>query len=202
MGFEMYQKIVEEAVQELKHEEFHDLTAMGPSERAGFVETMIESDVEAVIPDFYIASDSERLDVYRRLYQLRDPSRVSDIRAELQDRFGEYPPEVEYLFKTVEIKIAASRRRFQKLQVSGRLMTLWLPPESDSSFYDDRNGASSLFQTIMDTVLPMKEHRAQLRQDGKQLKLLLGLPDAAGPGGKLERVLSLLALLPAEEASA
>jgi len=201
MGYEMYQKIVEEAVQELKYEEFHDLAASGPSTR-GPVETVIESDVEAVIPDIYIASDSERLDVYRRLYQLRDTSGVSDMRAELQDRFGEYPPEVEYLFRTVEIKIAASRRRFYKIQISGRLLTLWLPSESDSMFYDDRDGTSSLFQTIMDIVMPLKDLRAQLRQDGKQLKLLLRLPDAVGSGEKLERVTNLLARLPVGEETA
>ncbi|MEX2115414.1 MAG: transcription-repair coupling factor [Bacteroidota bacterium] len=202
MGFEMYQKIVEEAVQELKHDEFHDLTSSGPSAFGSSVETVIESDVEAMIPDVYIASDSERLDVYRRLYQVRDLPGVSDIRAELQDRFGEYPPEVEYLFKIVEIKLAASQRRFSKVQISGRLLTLWFPPESDSSFYDDRDGASSLFQTIMDTVLPMKEHRAQLRQDGKQLKLHLSVPDAAGSGERLKLVMNFLARLPAGEAVA
>jgi transcription-repair coupling factor (superfamily II helicase) len=197
MGFEMYQKIVEEAVQELKQEEFQDLAARGPSKPGGLEETVIETDVEAVIPDIYIESDSERLDLYRRLYQMRDLPAIADMRVELQDRFGEYPPEVEYLFKTVEIKIAASQKRFVKVQISGRLLTLWFPPETDNTFYDDRDGAPSLFQTIMDTVLPMKERRAQLRQDGKQLKLQLSITDAARPDEKLDRVLNFLAQLPA-----
>lgn len=201
MGFEMYQKIVEEAVQELKHEEFSDLAARGPV-KSVVEDTVIETDVEAVIPDIYIASDSERLDVYRRLYQMRDHSEVSDMRAELQDRFGEYPPEVEYLFKTVEIKIAASQRGFHKIQISGRNLILWLPPESDSNFYDDRDGRPSLFQATMDAVLPLKEYRARLRQDGKQLKLLVNMPDASGSGERLAGVLSLVARLPAREAGA
>ncbi|MEX1140000.1 MAG: transcription-repair coupling factor [Bacteroidota bacterium] len=197
MGFEMYQKIVEEAVQELKQEEFHELTETGPSTRRAATETVIESDVEAVIPDIYIDSDSERLDVYRRLYQLNDSSGVADMRTELQDRFGEYLPEVEYLFKTVEIKIAGSQRRFQKIQISGRLLTFWFPPESDGLFYDDRDGGVSLFQAIMDAALAMKDHRTQLRQDGKQLKLVVNFSEALHPGERLERVLSILNLLPA-----
>jgi transcription-repair coupling factor (superfamily II helicase) len=197
MGFEMYQKIVEEAVQELKQEEFQDLAARGTSPTGASEDTVIETDVEAVIPDLYIESDSERLDLYRRLYQMRDLPAIADMRSELQDRFGEYPPEVEYLFKTVEIKIAASQKRFTKVQISGRLLTLWFPPETDSMFYDDRNGTVSLFQRIMDTVLPRKELRAQLRQDGKQLKLQLSIHDGVKPGEKLDGVLNLLTQLPA-----
>lgn len=197
MGFEMYQKIVEEAVQELKDEEFLELAETGPPARSAATETLIESDVEAVIPDIYIASDSERLDVYRRLYQLNDPSGVADMRTELQDRFGEYPPEVEYLFKIVEIRIAGSRRRFQKIQISGRTLTVWFPPESDGLFYDNRDGETSLFQAIMDAALAMKNHRTQLRQDGKQLKLVVNLSEPLSPGERLERMLSLLTHLPA-----
>jgi transcription-repair coupling factor (superfamily II helicase) len=201
MGFEMYQKIVEEAVQELKQEEFHELAETRSSIPHAMTETVIESDVEAVIPDIYIDSDSERLDVYRRLYQLNDPSGVADMRTELQDRFGEYPPEVEYLFKTVEIKIAGSKRRFQKIQISGRSLTFWLPPEHDALFYDNRDGEVSLFQAIMDAALAMKEHRAQLRQDGKQLKLVVNFSEVVNPGERLDRVLNLLSLLPASGAT-
>ncbi len=196
MGFEMYQKIVEEAVQELKLEEFHELTEPGTTVPQSATETVIESDVEAVIPDIYIDSDSERLDIYRRLYQLNDPSDVADMRIELQDRFGEYPPEVEHLFKTVEIKIAGSKRRFQKIRISGRSLTLWFPPESDALFYDDRYGEVSLFQAIMDAALAMKDHRTQLRQDDKQLKLVVNFSEVLNAGERLERVLNLFTNLP------
>jgi transcription-repair coupling factor (superfamily II helicase) len=173
MGYEMYQRIVEEAVHELKTEEFRDLVDHTVTGRR---ETVIETDVEALIPDVYIASDSERLDVYRRLYQMGDQQEIDEMRRELQDRFGEYPPEVESLFKTVEIKSIAARLGMSKIEIAGQLLTLWLPPEGDAGFYENQNGGQSVFQSIMDAVTAARELRSQLRQDGKQLKLLLRLP--------------------------
>ncbi|MGH2567738.1 MAG: transcription-repair coupling factor, partial [Bacteroidota bacterium] len=70
MGFEMYQKIVEEAVGELKQQEFGEVFGREKADgRKQGVETIIETDLEAYIPDFYVESDAERLDLYRRLYK-------------------------------------------------------------------------------------------------------------------------------------
>ncbi|HEX9614598.1 MAG TPA: TRCF domain-containing protein, partial [Bacteroidota bacterium] len=195
MGYEMYQKIVEEAVNELKLEEFRDLVDQKASRRPMTREAIIETDIEALIPEVYVASDSERLDMYRRLYQTNSPEEVEEMRKELQDRFGEYPPEVESLFKTVEIKIAAGWLNLVKVELSGSLLTLWLPPEDDAAFYENRDGGTSIFQSVMDAAMPMKELRPHLRQDGKQLKLLMRLPDSSEGGQRLRRVHELLTRL-------
>ncbi len=105
MGFELYQRIVEEAVAELKENEFG--IQQGEERAPQKLETTVDVDMESIIPDLYIESDTERLDVYRRLYRAADAQELRSMRTELRDRFGEYPEEVENLLQAVELKIAA-----------------------------------------------------------------------------------------------
>ena len=84
MGFEMYQRVVEEAVAELKEEEFNELVEeeKNGNEKKIKVETVIETDIEALIPDIYIEHDTERLDVYRHLYRCESLEEINMMRAE------------------------------------------------------------------------------------------------------------------------
>lgn len=190
MGFELYQKIVEEAVRELKEEEFSDLIA--PRGREQNVEAVVEADVEALIPGIYVSSDSERLDLYRRLYQIADPAGVEDIQKELEDRFGEFPVEVDHLLQTIRVKLACEELGFPKLQLAGRVCTITMPAGDVASFYEGRNGAPSRFQILTEGVLRWKDHRPRFRQDGNQLKLILHLPDSVASDQRLFRLRDLL----------
>ena len=179
MGFEMYQRIVGEAVQELKEEEFKELvTAKESAARAGIggmppgTESIIESDVEALIPDVYIESDGERLDIYRRLYKATTFDEVNALRGELKDRFGEYPMEVENLFLAVELKIVASQLGLSRLELNNRELVMTLPPPEATSFYEATDGSISPFQSIMNFAGEKKNYRLRLKQEGKTLKLL------------------------------
>ena len=176
MGFEMYQRVVEEAVAELKEEEFNELADSEMGEGRGKkIETIIETDIEALIPDIYIEHDSERLDIYRRLYRCISHEEVHVMRGELQDRFGEYPEEVEYLFRLVELKITAARIGFIKVELSGELLSLHFPPPEEKEFYE---GDEARFQKIMGYIHEMKQFQPRLKQDGKQLKLLAKIPSS------------------------
>jgi transcription-repair coupling factor (superfamily II helicase) len=174
MGFEVYQRVVEEAVGELKEEEF---TELGESEkgdgRRKKIETVIETDIEALIPDIYIEHDAERLDIYRRLYRCISHEEVHVMRGELQDRFGEYSEEVEHLFRLVELKITAARIGFIKVELSGELLSLHFPPPEEKGFYE---GDESPFQKIMGRIHELKQFHPRLKQDGKQLKLIAKIP--------------------------
>ncbi len=183
MGFEMYQRIVEEAVQELKEEEFRELvtekaaaTGAGTGAVRPGTESVVESDIEAFIPDVYIESDGERLDIYRRLYKAFSPDEVNELRSELKDRFGEYPMEVENLFLVVELKIIASQIPFARLELNNREISMTLPPPEMASFYEPADGRISPFQAIMNFAGEMKGYRLRLKQEGKVLKLV-GLID-------------------------
>jgi transcription-repair coupling factor (superfamily II helicase) len=169
MGFEMYQRVVEEAVAELKEEEFGELVEGENEEgKRKKTETAIETDIEALIPDIYIEHDSERLDIYRRLYRCVSHEEVHAMRGELQDRFGEYPEEVEHLFRLVELKITAARIGFTKVELNGELLSLHFPPPEENKFYE---GDDAPFQKIMGRVHELKRFQPHLKQDGKHLKL-------------------------------
>lgn len=196
MGFEMYQKIVEETVRELKEQEFQDMFAkeaavVGKGER----ETVVETDIEAFIPDFYVESDAERLDVYRRLYRATQTSDVQAMRDDLRDRFGEYPEEVENLFATVEVKVLASMIGFSKVELRGSETALSIPSANDRAFYAESNGMQSPFQRIMDLLPQIPRYRPQLRQEGERLMLRGRLTEASDPQGRLKELHDFLTLL-------
>ncbi len=183
MGFEMYERVVREAVEELKQEEFTEVfqkdASKFPTRASKSVETVIESDIEALIPDFYVESNSERLDIYRRLYRAVSDEELTAMRGELHDRFGEYPEEVEHLFLLVELRMAASRAGFQKVSLKGKRMSITLPDASDERFYGSPTGSdmagdgykAAPFQRMMEKVSSGEMKDVYLKQVGKELTL-------------------------------
>ena len=169
MGFEMYQRIMEEAVAELKEEEFEELAEKKiGGEKKLKVETIIETDIEAFIPDFYIEHDAERMDIYRRLYRCDSLKDINLMRTELKDRFGDYPEEVEHLFLQIELKVVAAKVGFIKIELSGDTLALFFPPSEEKTFYE---GDDAPFQKIMGHIHELKQFHPHLKQDNKQLKL-------------------------------
>lgn len=193
MGFEMYQRVVEEAVAELKDEEFKELveTEKGVGKRKT-VETIIETDIESLIPDIYIEHDSERLDVYRRLYRCASHEEIHTMRVELRDRFGEYPEEVEHLFRLVELKITAARIGFIKVELSGEQLLLYFPSSEESVFYE---GDDARFQKIMKHIHELKQFQPRLKQDGRQLKLAARIKYDGEPKNRLAEINAFLQML-------
>jgi transcription-repair coupling factor (superfamily II helicase) len=172
MGFEMYERVLEEAVVELKEQEFQKLFEGTPGEvRGKKTETTIESDLEAYIPDFYVESDTERLDIYRRLSRALSEAEIESVREELRDRFGEYPEEVENLLRIVELRQLASHGRFPQVSLKEDKLIITLPGETDQQFYGTQDQADVPFQRIMERVTQKHKHHAKLRQEGKVLSL-------------------------------
>jgi transcription-repair coupling factor (superfamily II helicase) len=190
MGFEMYQRVVEEAVAELREEEFNDLVEkkIGDGKKIK-VETVIETDIEALIPDNYIEHDAERLDIYRRLYRCESLEDVNIMRAELKDRFGEYPEEVEHLFQQIELKVVAVKIGFIKVKLEGEVIELHFPPPEVKAFYED-NGAP--FQKIMQHIHELKPFHPQLKQNGKQLILTARIKLSENPKERLDEARAFL----------
>jgi transcription-repair coupling factor (superfamily II helicase) len=196
MGYEMYQRVVEEAVAELKEDEFHELAEEKLGDRKKITaETVVETDIEALIPDIYIEHDAERLDIYRRLYKCETREDVNAMRTELKDRFGEYPEEVESLLLQIELKVIAAKSGFIKLELGGEVLAVHFPPPEDTAFYE---GDDAPFQNIMKRIQELQQYHPRLQQDGKQLKLTARIKlreiqkerlDAAGTF--LEKLISL-----------
>ncbi|HEY4644305.1 MAG TPA: transcription-repair coupling factor [Bacteroidota bacterium] len=178
MGFEMYGKVLEEAVGELKELEFTDLfRGEKRAEKDGAVEATVEADVDAYLPEFFVEKDFERLDIYRRLCEVRDLGQLDEIRSELRDRFGPFPVEVENLFQLIRLRILATQAGFAKVELTGETLHIEFPDESIRSFYEDGR-----FQAIMERVASPDGRAFQLRQEGKKLGLLVRTGKGESPG--------------------
>jgi transcription-repair coupling factor (superfamily II helicase) len=193
MGFEMYQRIVEEAVAEVKKDEFAELFEQSqPAMPTRDWETVVETDIQSLIPDFYIESDGERLDLYRRLYRVQREEELQAMREELRDRFGEYPEETEHLFLSIQLKLLAEQLGVRKVELLENSLTLTLPPPDEVWFYEDRNGQGAPFQTLMAKIQERKDTRFQLHQQGNRLLLSTRIEQNIEPQYRLRAAETLL----------
>jgi transcription-repair coupling factor (superfamily II helicase) len=197
MGFEMYMKIVEEAVGELKVEEGIVAApkggeAVAAADRVG---TVVEMDRPALIPDIYVASDAGRLDLYRRLAIVSSDEEVHRLRDEMRDRFGEYPEAVENLFEVARWRLAGRHAGFTRVELEGEALTLILPPQDAAWFYEEQDGAPARFQQLMERVTSMRSSRPQLKQTGSTLRLELKLSPSSDDDGRFRSVREWLAKL-------
>ena len=136
IGFETYQKILDEAIAELKQEHFADLYAEEQRKKDRFVDdTLLETDFEILIPDDYISQIAERIAVYRQLDEIEDDEALSSIRAELTDRFGPIPLATESLFQAIQLRWSAARLGMEKLVLKSGKMIGHFQSRADSHFY-------------------------------------------------------------------
>jgi transcription-repair coupling factor (superfamily II helicase) len=137
LGYETYQKILTEAVRELKTNEFADLyTDEVKNKGDQYVdECQVESDLELLLPATYVAGSSERMLLYRELDSLTQDSEVAEFRSRLEDRFGTVPTETEELLRIVPLKRMAAALGAEKVFLKGGRMTLFFVSNPDSPFY-------------------------------------------------------------------
>src|SRR5678810_700451 len=123
IGFETYQKILDEAIRELKRTEFKDLFKEEISKQDDFVQDCtIDTDLEILIPDEYVESITERLSLYQRLDNCETEEELVMMKQELIDRFGPLPPEVEDLFVTVRCRKLAVELGFEKMSLKENVL--------------------------------------------------------------------------------
>ena len=138
LGYETYQKILEEAVHELKSDEFADLYKGDSEHDPGTTyvnETFIESDLELMFPPAYIPNDSERLALYRELDNIEEERDLKAFTARLEDRFGEIPPEGKELIRVVRLRRVAKRLGIEKVVLKRGQMALHLVGNEASPYY-------------------------------------------------------------------
>lgn len=162
IGFELYNKILDDAVRELKHGEFNDVF-QDSLQDLSFLdneEIQIETEFDALFPQDYIKSDKERFYYYKRLYNLSSFDELSRVITELEDKFGKPPKQVFELFFAVKLRIASLNTGFIKVAISGKILSVEFPPESNNIFYD------RIFQEIIGEITSNNE--AKLKQTGKK----------------------------------
>lgn len=136
LGYETYHKILDDAVQELKETEFKDLFASELAEKAKLIvqDCVIETDLEILIPDSYVANISERLGLYSRLDSIKDEEQLEKIARELKDRFGPLPTPVEELINTVRLRWLGENLGFEKLSLKNERLRAYFTSNNDVYF--------------------------------------------------------------------
>jgi transcription-repair coupling factor (superfamily II helicase) len=137
LGFEMYHKILDEAVQELKENEFAALFEVDLKEKVEVLvqDCIIETDFELLIPESYVSNISERLNLYSKLDNIKKEEELQSFVQSVQDRFGPIPEVVNDLFETVRLRWLAETLGFEKLLLKNEVMKCYFVPSSKESYY-------------------------------------------------------------------
>ena len=161
MGFETYQKILSEAMEELGVE-----TGMVRKGARGSysVDCTVETDQPAMIPDDYIDITAEKIRIYKQLDSMQSDKEIDRLASQLQDRFGKMTPEVENLFQVVKIRNAGSRLGFEKVIVKNGMFIAFFVSNQMSPYFQ-----SEIFARILDRInsgtcnLELKQSEGKLK---------------------------------------
>ncbi|MFC5271157.1 transcription-repair coupling factor [Adhaeribacter terreus] len=139
LGFDMYHKILDDAVKELKEGEFRELFQTDVDKLNEFLdlvrECSIETDLEVLIPETYVANISERLNLYSKLDNVKDRESLEKLQASIIDRFGALPREVVQLIEIVKLRWDAQEMGFEKLTIKRETMKGYLPAENNEKYF-------------------------------------------------------------------
>ena len=173
LGYDTYQKILTEAVEELKSDEFADLYAEelkedGVISGGQFVrETTLECDMELLLPADYVTGSGERMLLYRELDGLVLDTDVNAFRSRLEDRFGSLPREAEELLRIVPLRRIAARLGVEKIILKGGRMMLYLVSNANSPYY-----RSAAFGKLIN-YMTKYTRRCDLRDQGGKRSLIV-----------------------------
>ena len=148
IGFETYQKILQEAIEELKENEFKELYPSDENMPKEYVkEVQIETDFEILIPDAYVNSVTERLSLYNKLGSLEKEEALVAFESQIIDRFGEYPAEVQDLLDSVRIKWLAKELGLEKIVLKQKRLLGYFVADQQSGFYET-DGFTKMLQYV------------------------------------------------------
>ncbi|MCG8328863.1 MAG: transcription-repair coupling factor [Chitinophagales bacterium] len=148
IGYETYQKILEEAIHELKETKFKEVFKEELEKNPQYVrEVKIDTDVEMLIPDEYVSSISERLSLYTELDAIETEEEIETYINRMRDRFGRIPPQVHELFEGLRLRWMCKKMGFERLILKNNKLRCYFVENPQSHFYE-----SALFQRILEYV--------------------------------------------------
>jgi transcription-repair coupling factor (superfamily II helicase) len=169
IGIEMYQKILDEAIAELKETEFKDLFTEEQLKKAHASECQLETDLELLIPEHYVVSVQERLNLYKELDNIETEAELEAFEKNLVDRFGPLPEEASELIQTLRLRWAAKALGIEKLVLKFGYMSGTFTGNQDAPYFQSETFGKVL-QFIQnhpnDVVLKEKKGKLSLRFDG------------------------------------
>ncbi len=149
IGYETYQKILDEAIMELKQGEFKDLFQEETDRKQEFVtDVTVDTDIEMHIPDAYVAQTQERLSLYTQLDDIENEEKLIEFSNMMRDRFGKIPHHVEELFDALRLRWAGKVLGFERIILKNGKMQAYFVGNPQSPFYE-----TETFQRILKYVL-------------------------------------------------
>ena len=168
IGFEMYQKILEESIKELKRTSFKELFEEEISKQDDYVtDCTIDTDLEILIPDSYVESITERLSLYTRLDNCDKEEDLQSFEKDMIDRFGPVPNEVTDLFVTVRCRWLAVGLGFEKMSLKENTLRCYFINKNDSPYFE-----SDLFRNVL-SYIQTDTNKAKLKQAAKNFLLVV-----------------------------
>jgi len=162
IGFDMYQKILDEAIQELKETEFKELFKKEVAEGKYVKDCQIETDMELVIPDDYVNNITERLSLYRQLDGVKNEDDLMTFQSQLSDRFGEIPSETLALIDTVRLRWLARDIGFEKVILKQDVLIGTFVSDSESPYYQ-----SAKFTRVLNFIQQHSRSANMAEKNGK-----------------------------------
>ena len=179
IGYEMYQKILDEALLELKETDFKDLFPTDTP--ATYVrECVIETDLEILIPDYYITNITERLNLYKELDSIENEENLMWFMERMIDRFGPIPKQTETLLHTIRLRWLARSIGFEKLVLRNQRLTAYFVSNPESAYFQ-----SAQFTSILEC---MKTNPAGYKMTEDKNRLFMTFRDVPGINEALARL--------------
>lgn len=183
IGYEMYHQILDEAVLELKENEFKDI--FKDEIKTEFVkDCQIETDLELLIPDHYITNISERLSLYKELDNIQTEEVLDGFRDKLIDRFGPLPSQTQQLIITIRLRWFAKKIGFERLILKSNRMTGYFISKPDSPYFQ-----SDQFGNVLKFV---QQNPTHCRMREKKDKLSLSFEDVKSINQAIEAITPIL----------
>ena len=165
IGFETYQKILNEAIEDLKSKEFSNLFERPKTNDNNILNFHLDTDLEVLFPDYYINNIKERFNLYKNLSTIQNKKELLEFRNNLRDRFGKLPAETKNLLRTVELKILATRLNFEKIVLKNKKMICQFISNKDNDFYKNGKFEEMLSSVIKNnTMCEFKEKKNQFNE--------------------------------------
>ncbi|HFA50494.1 MAG TPA: transcription-repair coupling factor [Bacteroidetes bacterium] len=183
IGYETFQRILEEAIEELKETDFKEVFSEEIEKRKTFVrEVNIDTDVEMHLPNDYVASVNERLSLYTSMNKIKDEAELEKFAEALKDRFGKIPKPVEELFDGIRLQWTAKELGFERIILKSNKLRCFFVENPQSVFYESETfqkvfgyvaskGKSMglTFKQTARSLIVIKEHVGSLKAAGKVL---------------------------------
>ncbi|HOJ17191.1 MAG TPA: transcription-repair coupling factor [Ignavibacteriaceae bacterium] len=166
VGFDLYIKLINEAVEELKTQDYKEIfrNLPQPEERT---EPTIDTYFEIGIPRGYMPDQMDRLSFYTALYSIKNLNELEDIQDEITDKYGPFSPLVARLFWAAELKYYASRVLFEKIIIQRKIIMILLPGGEKENFYTRH------FPVLMSFIMKNYRDTVKLHQEKEKLRLII-----------------------------